>query len=345
MSITFPADEPKVDTTAVANVGGAEKYGTIDGTYVSVLNVGAASITSLNADVINAGTLYAARIATGSLNAEKIESNTITTTQISTSYIYAGAIDCGQLKTGTLQVGGANQPGYIYMTRGGSTGGGDAYLRWQGNSQIWVDPSNYLALLSIGERIYFYTGAGVLYALFERGQPASFYAGGSFSGGELKITDNNLYWYDSRLADGHPRYVFKSNDGVERFSVTPDASPNTKLSMNGYDLKLSSNKTAIVPTSKGFNALYCMESPEVWFMDFCYGKKVRKWPKFWKTEWQVKPDPMFMEVVEGQIMVMKTEAKNVVQIWGKRKGHATTRFESKTQEEYDKNEAFWSQAK
>jgi len=102
-----------------------------------------------------------------------------------------------------------------------------------------------------------------------------------------------------------------------------------------------SPKTAIVPTTKGYRALYTVESPDLWFCDFCYGKRKRKFPKFWEFEWEVKPDSLFLETVEPPFVVIPTGTKNLVQIWGKRKGFAKTRFEEKSKEQFEKNNEFW----
>ncbi len=112
----------------------------------------------------------------------------------------------------------------------------------------------------------------------------------------------------------------------------------------GGDFKLNgTTKTAIVPTSKGYKALYCAESPNVWFFDFCNGvKKAVKWWKFWDRKWIVEPDPTFLEVTEGAIIVMPTLTKGVVQIWRARKGFAKTRFEKKTEEQFFQNNKFWN---
>jgi hypothetical protein len=99
-------------------------------------------------------------------------------------------------------------------------------------------------------------------------------------------------------------------------------------------------KSAIVLTTKGYRALYTNESPEVWFMDFCWGK--RKWWKFWKKEYEIAPDPLFLEMVEGELLIVETGTKNIVQVWGHRRGYTTTRFEKKTKQQFDKNNEFWN---
>ena len=88
-----------------------------------------------------------------------------------------------------------------------------------------------------------------------------------------------------------------------------------------------STKTAIVPSSKGYRALYTNESPEVWFMDFCDSKDTI--------------DPLFLEVTEPPYHFIKCEGGEY-QVWGKRKGMKNVRFEEKTKEQFIKNNAFWS---
>ena len=84
-------------------------------------------------------------------------------------------------------------------------------------------------------------------------------------------------------------------------------------------------KTAIVKTSQGYNALYCTESPEVWFMDFCDSKD--------------KIDPLFLEVTEKPYHFIKCEGGEY-QVWGKRRGHEQKRFGDKTEKEFLANEKF-----
>lgn len=101
-------------------------------------------------------------------------------------------------------------------------------------------------------------------------------------------------------------------------------------------------KTAIVNTSQGYRALYTNESPEVWFSDFVKGKKKRKFPQFWKFEYNLSYDPLFLETVEGELIIMETKNKDVFQVWGHRKGYKNTRFEKKTKSQFDKNNRFWN---
>jgi len=103
-------------------------------------------------------------------------------------------------------------------------------------------------------------------------------------------------------------------------------SGSNKIDFQSYTLTMDSDKLAIVQTSEGFNALHCIEAPDVWFMDFCDVKGVL--------------DPMFEEVTVPPYKYIKCEDDGGYQVWGKRKGHDHKRFESKTREEFDANERF-----
>jgi hypothetical protein len=96
---------------------------------------------------------------------------------------------------------------------------------------------------------------------------------------------------------------------------------NSPIIVGGVD------KSAIVPVKDGYRALYCMESPEVWFMDIANSKD--------------NIDPMFNEVTTGEKEFIKTESGKYL-VFAKRKGHENKRFELKTEKEYHSNNDFWS---
>lgn len=108
-------------------------------------------------------------------------------------------------------------------------------------------------------------------------------------------------------------------------NVTINAGGDINVTPSGAFKINGSTKTAIVPSSLGYKALYAIESPNVWFMDFC------------DNEYDI--DPMFLEVTEGEMEFIKTESGRF-QVWRKRKGFADTRFEEKTVFEFEQNEKF-----
>ncbi len=377
--IQFPTQNitplPFPPLSEAQQVGGAEKYGIMDGAYIDVLNIGSASITSLNAGVINAGTL----------SADRIGANSITASKLNVSQLSAITADMGTLTAGTI-IGGSifssssntkihlDNGDYIRFYAGGSekarirgatarSGGiiqeiGDYFLannksycvaetngsdfaRWgvnNSNQMLVVLPTatNQFFMRNSAEDTNLFTVSRANGGYFEQG-----------TGGTGLEINGNMIWFDSKLASGKSRFVFKDTGGTERFSITPDASPNTKIEMNGKSLRLTSDKTAIMPTTKGYKALYTIESPEIWFTDFCPGyrflNKTSGW-KFWKwfIDYEIKPDPLFMEVTQAPYVIVPTGMRNVIQVWGKRKGKADQRFTKKSEAEFKKNEAFWN---
>jgi hypothetical protein len=171
------------------------------------------------------------------------------------------------------------------------------------------------------------------------------------SGGAIaNIASGNIY------EEQHSEFVVSSNGSIVMqaphglFEVDGDNlylyAVGGAIVGNGTQIVNSSGtKTAIVKTSKGYRALYTNESPDVWFMDFCQGKKKRCFPKFWKTKWDIKPDLMFLEVTEKPYIVIPTGLKGIVQLWAKRKGMGGFRFSPKTEAEFKKNNAFWDKAR
>lgn len=122
-------------------------------------------------------------------------------------------------------------------------------------------------------------------------------------------------------------YIRLYDNGTSNFiNVSFDESSN-RIDMG------SGSKTAIVPTTDGYRALYCMESPEVWFMDIQPQGR--------------EPDETFVEVTEGKMLtgVLRDEdGQEYTQYWRHRKGFDHVRLEHKTDEQFVANNNFWGQA-
>lgn len=131
---------------------------------------------------------------------------------------------------------------------------------------------------------------------------------GQFSSATLFVNNNQLTLNKSLTVSNGDATIW--NDGV-----------NAKVTSGAFV------KTAIVETKEGYKALYCAESPEVWFFDFCDSKETI--------------DPLFLEVTEGKMRFVKLEDGGY-QVWRRRKGFENTRFEAKTAEQFQKNNEFWS---
>lgn len=102
---------------------------------------------------------------------------------------------------------------------------------------------------------------------------------------------------------------------------------NTYISGGGNVFTYWNGKNAIMDTTKGFRALYCIESPEVWFMDFAKDKE--------------SIDPLFMEVTEGEIKFIKCDDGGY-QVWRRRNGLVNRRFDERSEREFHANNLFWN---
>ncbi len=186
-----------------------------------------------------------------------------------------------------------------------------------------------LALSGDGASAIVVNADGSIYIVPTSGNQTVFFEDSTFQGFNLNDVAQ-IEFFDARLVSGRTRYAYKDTSGVEQFSITPAGGGNTKISMNGFDLRLTSTKTAIVPTSQGFNAVYAVEAPEVWFFDFAPDKD--------------HIDPLFLEVTEGEMKTLKTEEGEIL-VFRRRAGHADKRFTPKTAEQFEKNEKFLRMSK
>ena len=237
----------------------------------------------------------------------------------------------------------------------GGTGAG-AKFQWVGGSKLWEDTSARIGVNSIGSPMYIYVNSGEKVIIPDSGQVT--FRGGGFFGTDSSANSGHINaWGTVRCGNlnlnqqgnegsidnvdiisgyndirfvGHGEYTFERSGGGNGVRIEWGGdqgkihSYSSTIDLGGTD------KTAIVPIGNDYRALYCVESPEVWFMDFCESKD--------------KIDPMFLEVTVTPYHFIKCE-DGEYQVWGKRKGHESKRFETKTFEEFKKNEQFLSMAK
>jgi hypothetical protein len=307
----------------------------------NAVTAGKIAANAISANEIQAGAVTAGKISVSSLAAITGDLGTLTAGVINASLVTITNLSASSIVTGTLTVGGSSAAAAILLRRDNGVNNGNTFLRWEGGTRIWADSSNRLGVNSIGSPMFIYVDSSERIIIPNSGQTTI--RGGVFADGNvnvnngtLRINSGDLVWYDSKLESGKDRYVFKDSGGTERVSIKPNGS-NSELRMNGFNLRLTSNKTAIVPTAQGYRALYCIESPEVWFMDFVTGERDLE-----------SCDPIFLEVTEGKahfIYCGDEDGESVFQVWRRRKDHAQHRFEQKTVEEFVKNERFLRQAK
>lgn len=238
----------------------------------------------------------------------------------------------------TFSQGRINAP-LIIGGKGSGTAGKIQVYDNLGNQNVQID-STGVSVFGSSAFIFQTTGAGT----------EAFFGPTSSNGLLLQTSIGIPFTLDSwggtfnmTSAGGSTNGAFVVNGGTATFNtIEMDLNGDLHASnvilsqkMHSKDLQTDSNtiqigtaiKTAIVPTSEGYRALYCAEAPEIWFFDFCDSKE--------------SIDPLFLEVTEGDMKFIKLEDGGY-QVWRKRKGFTNTRFEPKTAEQFNRNEQFWS---
>jgi hypothetical protein len=340
-----------VGDNILANSINASKITT--GQLVVGTNVGlgsaqdSAGVTTIVGNTVTTSYVNALSVTAGSVAAENISGTTITGKTFKTSasghrVVIDGSSDditfYNSSGDETIFIDGAGTTaGYSQMSIGGGIRlSNDVHWDHQYYTEIYSgagDSTNFV-IHPIGyeDAYFFFSSKGD----FDADRDIT--AGGNISADNFSGSSSGTNTGDS---SGHSSLAVKSSLGDYTYDGSYTKVSSTGLTVKGsnglylsgankiefssYTLTMNSNKTAIIPTSEGFNALYCMESPEVWFMDFCDEPK--------------KLDPMFEEVTVAPYHYIKCESGGY-QVWGKRKGHENYRFESKTLEEYIANEKF-----
>ena len=265
-----------------------------------------AKIDSLDASVVTSDTISADRIAADSITADKLNVSTLSAITANLGTVTAGSIT------------GIDITSSVFRT---STG----------NDQVNISNSSRLLFYEGGQvrnwiredLFYVYRGTG------SGSSGIGFYTASGTSAGVMGLSsDEQTFVYG---ATNNPLILFQSLssnnlDGIEVSRVIGQ-DDNTDIYINCSSFKINgSTKTAIVPTSKGYRALYCLESPEVWFYDI-----VKKHSKI---------DPLFLEVTEGTMKTVTNKNGDVL-IFRKRKQFANVRFQSKTRQQFETNEKRW----
>jgi hypothetical protein len=312
------------DVNAGVTTIGAGKILISGSTLLSAWSSGA------DATYIDGGKLY-----TNTVTASKINVTNLAAINADMGTITAGSIDAARIKTGTLTIGGTDQPTQLTIQESSLTG--NARLGWQHGSRLWEDSSSDMGLNAIGGDFWVYTDSTWRLLVTNSG---GINVNGYVNCKSLNLNqdqdEGNINKID--YLNGFNDLRFKVNGGSEDFEFKDKddhnhaiihgqtgrfQSDNSYVTLNGVD------KTAIVSTLQGYKALYCAEAPEVWFFDFCKSKD--------------KISPLFLEVTEGEMNFIKCEKG--YQVWRRRKGHADKRFEPKTALQFYKNEAFYKLAK
>ncbi len=325
---TFAVDMSGNVKAPSLTVGGTQiTDGSITGTKIA-----SSTITGSN---IAANTITAGNIQVGTITASQISSGTITATQISASAgITATQLSISSLSSitavlGTVSVGGI--------------GNGNGILNvYNSSGTLSVNITNS-GITIVGNLLRFADGtiSGTIRGLLgctSSGLVISSNGNGDVlidpgSTGNAKVNKDTLYFFTNPLtvSDVSVHTWHDTTAGRDRGSITWGNGALFQVDATGPWIHINGNdKSAIMGTSSGYRALYCMESPEVWFMDF--------------VDEPGKEDDMFLEVTEGIMHYVKCE-NGEYQVWRRRRGHAHKRFEEKTREEFIKNEKFLGMAK
>lgn len=323
--------------TGDAYFGGTLKVGVAveTGALIVGSNVGlgsaqdSAGVTTIIGNTVTTGFINALNVTAQSVNASWVYAGNIQANQIQSL-----TINASQITAGSITVGGSNQPAALIIQH--STNDTNSRLRFEGGSRIWEDSGNDMGLNALGGEFVIYTNSGQRAYFGENNinlYPSTTYIKNinmSFDGqseGTISNLDRLMGYNDLRII-GNGDVTFKrdtsDNNGVRiEWGTGKIHSYSSSIDLAGTD------KTAIVPTSQGYKALYCAEAPEVWFFDFCQTKK--------------DIDPLFLEVTEGEMKFIKCE--DGYQVWRRRKNHNYKRFETKTALQFKKNEEFLQLAK
>jgi len=291
---------------------------TIDWAKITNIAIVNADIVSLSASKITTGSLNGINIAIGSGNdIFKADSNgiylgnssfgsapfrvnmdgdvvassiTLTNAQIGSNSTfqgnvieaaYIGNLTTAHLTSGTITVGGTNQPSAIIIQESSLTG--NARLGWQRGSRMWEDNSSRLGINSIGSPMFIYVASTEKMVIPSSGQIVM--QGGISSRGNLNVGADSSNRADARFTDdlylrasdesgSNTQYINSSNNDI-RFNTDDNhefyrqgvirAIIDQNIFTDG-DLLANGSKPFIVPHPDGSDRLLrytAQESPDV----------------------------------------------------------------------------------
>ena len=291
----------------------AEGY--LSGIPISTARIGSAIITTAkiedgaitsgkiaNATIENAkiNDLNASKITTGYLSADRIAANSIVASKLSVSTLSSIVANVGSINAGTIS--GVTMVGPTIRT---ASSGSRVEITSSPEAMTVYDGSNKRVELGNGSIILYGSNSVRMY---DGGNLFCQFSASSTSMNLVTTSDSGGLYIDNNA--GGEIYI-QADDVVNFITPTFHIGANTK--------------TAIVPTSKGFNALYCIESPDVLFLDFYENKK----------------DKLFSEVISGNEFEFDCINGKKLLI-GKRKGFEDTRFEKKSELDFERNNKFYA---
>jgi len=304
---------------------------------------------SINADRIQAGTITADRITAKTITADRIMDYSLGTGQLISNGVHGdriqdltitnakiGSLSADKMTAGTIYVGYAGRPVAMYIAHGSS---GDAKFWFEGGSRMWSDGSNRIGINSIGSPMTIYVDSYQILTLFSSGSQVLIGTDsnkvGCYVWGNFNVGAGNSRFGGNIITEGQVEHnntdrIYIGGRKLEMSQNLTVASPtyigSGVISNGAGQFSWWNGKSAVLPTSEGYRALYCLESPEIWFMDFCDAQK--------------QLDPLFVEVTEPPYRYIRCEDGGY-QVWGKRKNLGKIRFEEKSEKEFIENNKFW----
>lgn len=257
-----------------------------------------AKVANLSASKVTAGTINAARIGAGTITASKLSVSTLSAISANFGTLTAGSIDGITITGDPVRTSTGNDRVQMYAANLGFVASGNTRAVFQANAGAFVSP----------------TGIG----FFEFGSTAE---SGTFRG----VAGMNTALDTFVMASSNTPLLLIQDLGSNGINVETNPGGRIYISCATFQIR-GSTKTAIVPTSKGYNALYCVESPEVWFFDV--------------VESMEKVDPLFLEVTEGEVKTITNE-RGEVMIFRRRKDYAKFRFQTQTKRQFSCNNKLW----
>lgn len=348
MAGTLRASNAIIDGSIVCR-GGSDWQGNAINGDLYVRNINANYIVSgtIDASIINVTNLNASNITAGSINAASIN---------------VANLNANNIVSGNYSIGQTGKPGSLIIARTSSaSAGSNARLVFEGGSRIWSDSNNQIGINSLGSPMYIYVNSGEKIIIPDSGQTTM--NGGANIKGNFNVSDGWVTRLSGDVKLDRDFIQFSAGGGQQSFALRDMGLTSYKSGANraglfwgngarfevdpgGAWFHVNGNdKQAIMKTSDGYRSLYCMESPEVWFMDFCSGILTSPWWMFWEKSYRYIVDPIFKEVTVAPYRYVPTTEKGIFQVWGKRRGHDYKRFEKKTLKDYRQNEKFLQMSK
>jgi len=174
-SITGTITSSQIGSVSASTITGSITAGQIQSITAGQITgqITASQITNLTitADKIANLTITASQIANSTINDGKIISmsaSKLTVGTIDASIINVTNINASNIKSGTLSVGGSNQPSAIVIAQG--TIADSAKIYWVGGSRMWSDSSNRIGINSVGGSMYFYMNSSETVIFFQSAQ-------------------------------------------------------------------------------------------------------------------------------------------------------------------------------